>query len=166
MPENSRAPPVLDVPLTLLAELSTRPEKPKSSNRDHEGSGVVVSFVVVDWFVEDIHSRTLRHSSVSALTVSSYAENCCNATSSSRYSKFLARRKSEKGVGETESTIITTFVVRVCMRVGVCGGYSVCDNSDCRERGRLEMAPTVFDSGDSERRYAKKRWLAASAALP
>jgi hypothetical protein len=57
------------------------------------------------------------------------------------------------------------LVVCVCMSVGVCGGYSVWDSSDWSDRGRLEMAPTVLISGDSERRYAKKRWLAASAAL-
>jgi hypothetical protein len=60
---------------------------------------------------------------------------------------------------------MTTFVVRVCIRVGVCGGYSVWERSDCRERGRLEIPPIAVESGESDRRYAKKRWLAASAAL-
>jgi hypothetical protein len=55
-------------------------------------------------------------------------------------------------VGDTESTIMTTFVVRVCMRVGVWGGYSVCDRRDCNDRGRGEMPPTAFDSGARERR--------------
>lgn len=165
MLENSLMPPVLAVPLTLRAELSIRPENPMSSKRDQEGSGFEASAAAADWLAEEMLSRTLRHSSVSAFTVSSYAENCCNAASSSRYSKFLARRKRANGVGDTESTIITTFVVRVCISVGVCGGYSVWDSSDCRERGRLEMPPTVLGSGASERRYAKKRWLAASAAL-
>jgi hypothetical protein len=151
--ENSRMPPPGADPFVLSAELSSSPEKPKSSKRDQEGSGVVASANMDDdWLVDEMHSRTLRHSSVSARTVSSYAENCCNATSSSRYSKCLARRNSEKGVGETESTIMTTFVVRVCIRVGVCGGYSVCARSDCSERGRLEMEPTALFSGVSERR--------------
>ena len=66
--ENSRAPPADPF---ALAELSSRPEKPMSSKRDQDGSGVVASGEDTDWFVDEIHSSTRRHSSVKALTESS-----------------------------------------------------------------------------------------------
>jgi hypothetical protein len=135
-----------------VLELSIIPENPKSSKRDHDGSGVVGSVDTVDWLAVAMHLSTLWHSSVRAFTVSSYAENCCSALSSSRYSKFFARRSNANGVGETESTIMTTLVVRVCMSVGVCGGYSVWDSNAWRDRGRAEIPPTTFMSGDSDRR--------------
>lgn len=109
---------------------------------------------------------TRRHSSVKALTGSSYAENCCRAWSSSRNSKFLALRRSAKGVGETVFTIMTTFGVVFNMRVGGSGGYSVWESKACSERGSCDMPLTPpASSGASDRRYAKKRWLVASAAL-
>ena len=58
------------VPL-VLAESSKSPENPKSSKRDQDGSGVVGPGDVTDWFAEAMASNTLRHSSVSAFTVSS-----------------------------------------------------------------------------------------------
>nr|GFD59291.1 hypothetical protein [Tanacetum cinerariifolium] len=47
-PEKSRGLPADEAPFVLLAESSMRPEKPKSSNRDHDGSGVVAAGDVAD----------------------------------------------------------------------------------------------------------------------
>jgi hypothetical protein len=61
---------------------------------------------------------------------------------------------------------MTTFIVGIWSKVGVCGGYSVAWTRACKEIGSAEMplAPRT-ESGVRERRYAKKRWLVASAAL-
>ena len=70
-PENSRVPVAVDAPPLVLVESSKSPENPKSSKRDQDGSGVVGPGDVTDWFAEAMASNTLRHSSVSAFTVSS-----------------------------------------------------------------------------------------------
>jgi hypothetical protein len=52
------------------------------------------------------------------------------------------------------------------MRVGVIGGYSVSWTSFCKEIGSVDMPFRPFtESGVNDLRYAKKRWLVASAAL-
>jgi hypothetical protein len=61
---------------------------------------------------------------------------------------------------------MATFGVLYSMRVGVIGGYSVSWTSFCSEIGRVEIPLTpLTDSGDIDLRYAKNKWLVASAAL-
>lgn len=67
--------------------------------------------------------------------------------------KSLALRNKAKGVGETESTSITTLGVFVCMSVGLSGGYSVCATRSCNDRGKAESdVELAMDAGDNERR--------------
>ncbi len=140
----------------LVVELLVeRARETNVSKRDQEASRRLVECLELDtawvWFAAETALRTLRHSSVRAWTGSSYSENSRRARSSSRYWKCLPRRSSEKGVGETVSTIICTLFVEDIIRVGVCGGYSVSWRSFCRDMGSMEM-PLRLCSGARERR--------------
>lgn len=76
----------------------------------------------------------------------------------------MARRSKAKGVGETELTTMTTF--DVVSNGGYAGGYWVSCTKVCRDIGNVEipLKPRT-ESGESERKYAKNKWLVASAAL-
>ena len=56
-------------------------------------------------------------------------------------------------MGETESTIMTTFVVDVCINDGRSGGYSVSSTSFWRDIGSFEI-PLIplTDWGERDRR--------------
>lgn len=59
---------------------------------------------------------------------------------------------------------MTTF--DVASNGGYAGGYWVSRTSVCREIGNIDipLKPRA-ESGESERKYAKNKWLVASAAL-
>lgn len=59
---------------------------------------------------------------------------------------------------------MTTF--DVASNGGYAGGYWVSRTSVCREIGNVDipLKPRT-ESGESERKYAKNKWLVASAAL-
>ena len=60
---------------------------------------------------------------------------------------------------------MTTF--DVASNGGYVGGYCVSCTRVCSESGNVDipLKPRT-ESGESERKYAKNRWLVASAALP